>query len=242
MEHERQALRSHAWLSANHISVAHSLLKKTYPNQNGLMDTSYLADKFEWCSSTSNFVQIINVGGFHWACLSNKFTTDPNTIQLYDSLLTVPGATIKEQACTILNCKEPSFKIQVMNVQLQKSPDSCGLYAIAMAFDLSAGTDPCSQLYEESLMRSHLEQCFNMGTLSRFPGASNRTYNKKVVMESVVDVFCVCRYPDVDITDHFGDMASCDSCGEWFHQLCVDIPNQIFKKKAQQWLCSDCQA
>ena len=45
-------------------------------------------------------------------------------------------------------------------------------------------------------------------------------------MESVVDVFCVCRYPDVDITDHFGDMASCDLCGEWFHQHCLDIPNQ----------------
>lgn len=204
------------------------------------MDTCYLADKLEWCSSTSNFVQIINVGGFHWACLSNRFTRECNTIQLYDSLLTVPGATIKEQACTILNCKEPSFKIQVMNVQLQNCPDSCGLYAIAMAFDLCAGKNPCSKLYDEPLMRCHLEQCFNIGTISRFPGTSNRTYKKKVAMESVVDVFCVCRYPDVDITDRFGGMASCDSCGEWFHQLCLDIPNHIFKK-SPQWLCSKCQ-
>ena len=52
----------------------------------------------------------------------------------------------------------PSFKIQVMNVQIQKSADSCGLYAIAMAF---AGKDP------ESQMRSQLEQCFNVGMLSR---------------------------------------------------------------------------
>ena len=117
-EHERQ---THSWLSVNHVAAAHSLLKRAYPNQNGLIDTSYLADKFEWHSSTSNFVQIINVGGFHGACLSNKFTTDPNIIQLYDSLLTVPGATVKEQACTILNCKEPSFKIQVMNVFRYKS-------------------------------------------------------------------------------------------------------------------------
>ena len=42
-------------------------------------------------------------------------------------------------------------------------------------------------------------------------------------MESFV---CVCRYPDVDITDHFGDMASCDLCREWFHQHCLDIPNR----------------
>ena len=206
------------------------------------MDTSYLADKFEWQSSTSNFVQIINVDGFHWACLSNKFTTNPNTIQLYDSLLTVPGASIKEQACTILNCKDPSFKIEVMNVKLQKSPDSCGLFAIAMALDLSAGRDPCSQLYEETQMRSHLEQCFNTCKLSRFPGASSRTYRRKVVIESVVDVFCICRYPDVDITSRFGDMASCDSCGEWFHQVCLNVPNQIFKNKALQWLCCHCQA
>ena len=65
----------------------------------------------------------------------------PHNIQLYDSLLTVPGATIKEQACTILNCQEPSFKIEVMNVQLKKSPHSCGLFAIAMAFDLKVVTE-----------------------------------------------------------------------------------------------------
>ena len=55
---------------------------------------------------------------------------DSNMIQLYDSLLSTPGTTIIEQACTILKCETPSFNIQVMNVQLQSSSDSCGLYAI----------------------------------------------------------------------------------------------------------------
>ena len=97
--------------------------------QEGFQDTIYLLEKLVW-SSPSSFVQIINVGGYHWACLSNKLSPDSNTIQLYDSLLSTPGTTIIEQACTILKCETPSFNIQVMNVQLQSSSDSCGLCAI----------------------------------------------------------------------------------------------------------------
>lgn len=43
-EHDKKSLQSHAWLSANHISAAHLMLKSKFPNQNGMQDTSYLID------------------------------------------------------------------------------------------------------------------------------------------------------------------------------------------------------
>ena len=211
-EHEREILRSHAWLSAGHISAAQCLLKRDFPQQKGLQDTIYLREKLVWSSSPSSFVQIINVGGYHWACLSNKLSPDSDTIQLYDSLLTTPGTTIIEQACTILKCETPSFKIQVMNVQLQSSSDSCGLYAIAMAHDLCAGKDPCCMSYDECLMRGHLEQCYDSEKLSHFPRTSRRSCKRRIYKEVEVEVYCICRFPDVHVTERFGHMAECDSC------------------------------
>lgn len=242
-EHEKKILRSHAWLSANHVSAAQCLIKRDFPKQNGLLDTTYLSEKLVWTSSPSGFVQIINVGGYHWACLSNKFTPSSNTIQLYDSLLTTPGTTIIEQACTILRCQNPSFKIQVMNIQLQTSSDSCGLFAIAVAYDICAGKDPCFMIYDESLMRGHLEQCFELERLSRFPRASGRLCKKKVYKEIEVKVYCICRFPDVHITERFGHMVECDSCKQWYHQDCLEIPDSIFNKKckSKKWTCSRCE-
>ena len=97
-----------------------------------------------------------------------------------------------------------------MNVQVQQSSDSCGLFAIAMAYDICSGRDPCNLLYEESLMRNHLKTCFELRKLSQFPGAL-RSYRRKVFSESVVKVFCTCRYSDDDITDHLGGMVCCDN-------------------------------
>ena len=86
--HGKKILLSHACLSANHITAVHSILKWKFPNQNGLQDTSYLKDKIMWRSSVEKFVQIINVSGHHWVCVSNNFSWKENTAdmrQSYDS-------------------------------------------------------------------------------------------------------------------------------------------------------------
>lgn len=65
---DRRQLLSGGWLTANHISAAHLLLKDAFPKQNGLCDTSYLVNKFMWSSSNDAFIQIIYVSGNHWVC------------------------------------------------------------------------------------------------------------------------------------------------------------------------------
>ena len=83
--------------------------------------------------------------------------------------MTVPNDNMIEQLCTILKCSDASFKIQVINVQLQQSADSCSLYAIAMACDLCDGKDSCYISYKEVLMRSHLAKCFQENKITKFP-------------------------------------------------------------------------
>ena len=203
--HDKRALLSSAWLSANHISAANFILKRIYPNQNSLQDTSYLRDKLIWQSSAEKFVQIVNIDGCHWVCVSNKFSFEENTLQVYDSLMTVTSDKTIEQLCTIFKCTDASFKIQVMNVQLQQSADSCGLFAVAMAYDLCEGKDPCYTSYRESLMRSHLAKCFQENQITRFPcHDERRSFQRKIVHEKEVFVYCTCRY--ADNSTRLGDM------------------------------------
>ena len=97
------ALVDGRWLSANHMSAVNKVLMVKHPNQKGLQDTCTLAEKSVWLSEANNFVQIIFVGGNHWACLSNCFC-EHGSVDLYDSLHTIPTEddSIVEQACVIM--------------------------------------------------------------------------------------------------------------------------------------------
>ena len=123
-----------------------------------------------------NFVQIIHVGDSRWACISNNFCKKDKShvAELFDSMHTEPGSTIKEQICTILRCEKPFLTIRVINVQQQKLGDSCGLFAIAMALDICEGRDPFLSFYSEVEMRFHLEKCFKSKRLTKFPEDSIR--------------------------------------------------------------------
>ena len=237
---DRRQLLSGGWLTANHISAAHHLLKRAFPKQNGLCDTSYLPEKFMWPSSKDAFVQIVYVSGNHWACLSNVLCEGENIVDLYDSMPSDVSSTIKEQAATILHCQAPSFTVRVVNVQRQEGGDSCGLFAIAMAYDLCNRQDPFVSTYNESRLRPHLQRCFQQEKISQFPGGNPSKRRKKRILHEVsVDVFCTCRYPDIDIITHLGNMACCSVCDEWFHEECEDIADNVFTE-AVDWVCSDC--
>lgn len=239
---DRRQLSAGGWLTANHISAAHLLLKCAFSKQKGLCDTHYLAEKFMWSSSIDSFVQIIYVSGNHWACLSNVFCEGENIVDLYDSMPGNVSSTIKEQAATILHCQTPSFIIRVVNVQRQEGGDSCGLFAIAMAYDLCNRKDPFVSTYNEPRLRPHLQRCFQQEKISQFPGGnqSRRRRRKRILDEISVDVFCTCRYPDIDITTHLGNMACCSVCDEWFHEECEDIADIVFTE-AVNWICSNCR-
>ena len=50
----------------------------------------------------------------------------------------------------------------------------CGLFAIAFATALCGGLDPHIQNFEQSKMREHLRECFDVHRLQRFPWSCRR--------------------------------------------------------------------
>lgn len=176
-----------------HISAANCLLRSQFPSQNGLQDTCVL----KWSSSPVGFVQIIHISpalfpssikdlmlsylvtsslaglstSGHWACLFNKSSSE-GSVDLFYSLHTVPEehGTILSQLCTFLHTSQPSITTNVVNVGLQEGSNDCGLFAIAMAYDLCMGVNPVTRKYVQKEMRSHLHSCINNKKLKQFPG------------------------------------------------------------------------
>ena len=59
--------------------------------------------------------------------------------------------------------------IKMARCQKQKGSKDCGLYAIAIATSLCFGSRPTKQVFRQDLMRSHLVNCFNKGSMTPFP-------------------------------------------------------------------------
>ena len=54
--------------------------------------------------------------------------------------------------------------------------------------------------------------------------------------QKTVELFCTCRHPY-----HPGkseSMVECESCKEWFHRSCEDIPDIMFKQNTV-WICKN---
>ena len=238
---DEKILLSDQWLTATLINSGQNLLRQRYPNQQGLQDTSYLADRLEWPSRPDSFVQVVFLNGNHWACLSNKFSKE-GEVEFFDSLHTVPTSStdaIVRQACTIMKTQRTleSLVLRVVDIELQDSDSgNCGLYALAVACDLCAGVDPFVVKYMEGKMRQHLWNCFNTRRISSFPSTVHSLLPKKRWVDTFeVDLHCKCRMPESL------PMACCDKCGVWYHNGCEDIPSVVYNSaKDVQWLCSEC--
>lgn len=233
---DERILLSGGWLSANHIFAVQKLLRKAFPTQEGLNDTGALSERLYWPSKPDKCVQIIHVSGCHWACLSNCFC-DSAEIDLYDCLHTIPRENdgVMKQACTILKSEKSFATVNVINVQFQDGSCDCGLFAIAMAFDLCCGRDPFLQNYEQSKMREHLHCCLEKKQLVAFPATSKVVHRQQRIVEKVTTkIYCTCRLPEEP------PMAYCESCGTWYHRGCTKIPEEVFTDEDATWICEIC--
>ena len=235
---DKQTLVDGKWLTATHISAANYLLRSQFPSQNGLQDTCVLKQSGIWSSNPDGFVQIVHISLGHWACLSNKFSPE-GSVDLFDSLHTVPEEddTILPQVCSILHTPEPTITTNVVNVGLQEGGSDCGLFAIAMAYDLCAGVDPVTRMYVQSEMRSHLHSCINNKRLKPFPSTS-RNFKERTIFEVRIKVYCKCRMPQGEKW-----MVCCDRCMVWYHEECVPVPTEVRNDTRNElhWQCPQCE-
>ena len=88
-------------------------------------------------------------------------------MQVYDSAY---DSLDKETEAIVLNLfRGSSLPIQMAKLQKQVGGSDCGPFAIAVATSLAHQRDPSALMFEQTVMRAHLVQCFEKGKLTPFP-------------------------------------------------------------------------
>ena len=158
-------------------------------------------------------------------------------MDLFDSLHTIPCAdgSIVNQVCLILHPMSSVVTANVVNIDQQDGFDDCGLFAIAMVYDLCSGNDPVRRNYIQGNMRQHLESCFQKRALSTFPASK-----RHAVTESGIK--CPLNLTASASFQSKGTWcAASDGYGTWYHEGCVPIPDVLQDEDdSVKWCCSVC--
>ena len=112
------------------------------------------------------------------------------------------------------------------------------MFAIAHAIEILHGENVEKSSFDVNLMRDHLLVCLQLQKFSPFPKTNKRVYRCRSV-SLFFDVYCICReayfHDDVKSDDGYF-MANCNSCGEWYHKKCMNIPVKVFQdEKYHMW-------
>ena len=155
------------WLTDKHIRAAQTLLREKFPGISGLQDTC-IVSAYQGCVMALERVQIHHLHN-HWLCASTVGT--PNgivRIYMYDSFnQSRPSAVLLKQLASILQPSTSTLTVEVIECQLQRNVDDCGLFAVANA---AAQCERVSRHWEQDMMQAHLLSCFEAEIFSPFPG------------------------------------------------------------------------
>ena len=185
---------------------------------------------------TEEFVQIIHTGEGHWVTISTIGTVHPE-VMVYDSAYSTLPMLARAQIASLLATQQPTIKVKFMDVQMQSGTSDCGLFAIAYATALSLGLPPGMFQFEQSQMRSHLQNCLEKGKMMMFSVRHTRGAANRVKSTDQFKVYCTCRMPDLPDTHWI----QCSNCREWFHVAsCVRVPKQALDPQVA-WRCNSCK-
>ena len=161
-----------------------------------------------------------------------------DTVKVFDSLSSGgPTTELKNEIARMLKTQSDFINLEYMDVAQQENGSDCGVYTIANALEICRGHDPSTCNWEGAQMKKHLLQCLDKDNLVRFPRRASPHPGRVLKTSKVPTLHCQCRQP----YKRSQLMAQCTSCGYWFHQKCLNIPNAIFKKKAKNsWRCEQC--
>ena len=126
--------------------------------------------------------------------------------------------SVKDLIADLLQCQAEAIIINHCDVQWQSGYNDCGIFCIAFATAICAGSNPVSKIYDQGKIRYHLLQCLETGVLRPFPERSCKRVIKAALQEEL-PIYCICRLP------YKGEiMVQCEKCREWFHPDCGKIP------------------
>ena len=158
-------MSSDAYLDCTIIQQAQILLKVN-PLIEGFQRTT-LGPCRNFSIITSEFVQILHTGSFHWVCIS-PIGCLPGEVRLYNSIY---HDTIEmEVHDQVENMTADSFTgITSVPVQQQRNGSDYGIFTIALAACLVYRHKPEDFTFDIARMRPHLLQCLKDGTTTMFP-------------------------------------------------------------------------
>lgn len=160
---ERYNLEVGEWLEDKHIAAAQTLLKRQFPNVDGLQPPSLgQVLQFQPVSPEKIGLQIMHNGSGHWVTVSSV----DGKVTMFDNLGVGLSPLLQAQiTCLSAGASTVSWP----HTQRQRGASDCGLFAIANCMELALGRDPTDVMYDQAQMRTHLARCFEEEELKSFP-------------------------------------------------------------------------
>ena len=222
------------WLTDKIIMAAQLLILQHFPTMAGLQPPS-LQKVLTFEVHSGEFVQIINIANNHW-CVVSTVGCSIGVVNMYDSLHTPLSDETAYLIANMVSTTTSELRIVTKDVEKQTNFSDCGVLAIAYAFEICSGLDPCSVRYNHKKIRQHLVMCLEKCQFARFPLVSER--RSRSGKAKTVELHCSCRMPERE-----GDkMAECESCQIWYHHHCMDIPSEVFVDTERHWVCKACRS
>ena len=230
---QRVVVSPTGWLTDKVIAAAQMLLLQHFPNMLGLQPPT-LQEVLGFQVHSREFVQIIHVRNNHW-CVVSTVGCENGAVNVYDSLYSSVSSKTIHLIASMTSSSAAKLVVRMMDVEKQSNGSDCGVLAIAYAFDICSGFNPCRVRFDHRTIRQHLSACLERCQFSRFPVCGERK-SASVRSSKTVDLHCSCRMPEQP-----GDeMAECDKCHVWYHRHCMDIPSEVFGNVEVSWQCKAC--
>ena len=182
---DRRDILEQRWLSDDVMDLAQDILQRHFPETRGLYacGAAFTLPPLQ-PGATSLFLQVVNrsaplhldsmadygrLAGTHWLLLSSYGVKRSGQLAVYDSMYNSLSActTALVEQLQELHVQPPGAIMRP--VQRQNDGYSCGLFALAFAFSIVLGQDPCTVRYDRASMAPHLVMCLEHGIVQPFP-------------------------------------------------------------------------
>ena len=184
---EKSLIINNGWLTDRIIDAAQSLLRNQYSEKICGLDTPLLSQKKSGFDAAGyQCLQIhYDENRNHWFTSSsvNMRIEVADSIPYTKKLTESTKHQLKTRYSSLVN-DDGYLQVYIIPCDQQPNGNDCGLYAIANAIEFLVD-NPSNHQYDNSKMRQHLIQCFEVGVLSSFPKLCRRG---KRAVETIITV------------------------------------------------------